>query len=611
MDKNIVQIAILRKLPRSKGVFDYKTPLDLKVKLGDLVMAPFKSGNYPGIVVGIGASPKAPQNLRSINCVLSSDFLRKEELFMMSWLAKNSGVSLGLAGSMFVPFLPTSKKPYNNRPQPLVVPKKLQSQPIIVIPKSLEHKKKLALQLINQVLLRRQQILILVPEVFYIQWWRDFISSTKKVQEFYSGQQSTIARLTWLETRAGQADVIIGTRAALWLQYHNLGGIIIDQGENENHVQSNQNPRYDAVEAAQQLAGVWHSSLAIFSFAPRLEQWQASNNKKFLWREFILPINRFKIVSTFGLKVQQGLITDELQQLVEKSLTNKGRVLLYLNKRGARGFICQDCGYQARCSRCSRTMMESDHDRLMICYHCQEKQNIPLPCPSCHGNSFRYTTRGLDDLYKSVNNLWPEAKAILLQDSFDYSTINLVKKARLIVGTSTAWRVLYGQNLELAALVRADNEISLPEFRSVERTWQLLRNLLVSAKTVVCQTSLPKHQLWQYITSYKTNTFYQAELTQRKLYHYPPVVKILRLTIESLNNETAKKEALDLFSIVSKNLPTSAEVIGPYPDYYQRRGKKWRWHILLKYPNNWPFEQLWSQLPDNVIIDPQPYFILS
>ncbi|KKT22620.1 MAG: Primosomal protein N' [Parcubacteria group bacterium GW2011_GWE1_43_8] len=613
MSVKVAQVVPLRRLPRTKGVFDYEVPAQAIVEVGDLVQIPFKSSLVEGIVFDIKTGEATIKNLKSIGNTLIPGCANRRQLSLIFWLANYSGVSLATAAKLVLPFKPTSRfiiSPIKNKP---IIKDKAGLKPINIIFSSLSAKEQVVDSLVKQVINRGQQVLLLVPEISLITEWTNRFKNNLVVS--YSGNEKTSnSRSAWRDIRSGQAKIIIGTRAVLWLNYFNLGGIIIDQAENESFIQSEQNPRYDTLMVANYLAKLWSASLAQISPAPRLENWQAVQKGNQGWQEISAVSAKLKVIDlkTSRRVFKSGLISAELKTTVDKVLSRGKKILLYLNRRGgATSSTCEDCGLVAICPQCQRSLVQSNNQNELVCFHCDYKQNVVIPCPHCGGLSVNYAGGGIGKLALEAKKLWPSAKILTLEDKFNESQTNLANQADIILGSRTAVRAVANMPLAMSVLVRADAELLLPEFRSVERLWQLTRYLTLQSAELVVQTSNPDHYLWSSLMTRDLALFYRSEMRLRKKYLYPPLVKLIRFTCQNKIEKSAQKQAGSLVDILKKSLPPDAEIIGPYPDYYRLRSTNWRWHILIKHALNYEPANLWPLLPDDVIIDNNPWFILS
>lgn len=611
MSRQTIQVVPLRRFPRTKGIFDYFLDDGWQVKPGDLVQINFKNSLTDGVVFSLKPSSVGIKKLKPINKLLISGYVNKQQLKLVSWLANYSGVSLAAAMQLAAPFSYSKRLIGNYKVADKIKSQKV-GQAINIVTGSAEQKKKIISTLVDKVTKRDQQVLLLVPEIRLIDYWAQVFN--QPISKYSADDKITNKQLAWQNISTGQTKIIIGTRAALWLNFRNLGGIIIDEADNENYYQSEQNPRYDSLIVANELASICQASLAIVSYAPRLTNWYQVKNHQEDLQDFSKHLKTPLIIDlkTSRTIIKSGLISSDLKTEVDKRLVKKEKVLLYFNRRGgATTSICEDCGYTARCPKCQRALVLSNYNNKLSCFHCSYQQNLAIPCPACGSLRITYKGSGLDKLVAEIKQFWSNKKIITLEDKFDKQQIIEATNAEIIIGSRTAVRATNFLSLGLAVIVNADIELHLPEFNSAERLWQLARRLMALTKQVIIQTKEPDNYLFLSLAKKEVNYFYKAELELRKKYQYPPFVKLLKLTWENIDVKESQYEINETIKQLKKYIPQAAEIIGPYPDYYRLRNNKWRWHVLLKLPLNFPATNLWSCLPADVIIDQDPHNILS
>ncbi|MDP3986476.1 MAG: primosomal protein N', partial [Candidatus Veblenbacteria bacterium] len=538
------------------------------------------------------------------------------QLKLLTWLAEVSGVSLATAVKLMVPVLPNRRFaiPVLER-LPRTRPRIAPGQNIInLVTAELEASNGAVTELVARVVTRGQQVLVLVPEAHQVISWVNLFKPNYSCLAFSAHAPEAERRGTYLAVRAGQVQVVVGTRAALWLNFSCLGGIVVTESESENYRQTDQNPRYDALGAARQLARVTGVSLAQVSVAPPLDRWAAAQQRQEQWRELG---KRAHTVELVNLQAAPGgkkhtLLSPELQEAVQQSLAQGRQVLLYLNRRGdATTALCRDCGYVASCEQCQRNLAWVERERQLVCYHCVRTYPPAVPCPRCGSVNATYRGSGLTRLAREVNELWPQVPSVLLEGEFKPEHTREAAQARVVVGSRTAVRAVNGRRLGVAGLVMADSELLLPEFRAGERTWQLAHLLAAQTRHVVVQTYQPEHYVWQSLSQHKPELFYQPELAMRQQYRWPPAVELVRFTCRSTSESSAREQALELRQKLQPHLPPQAEAVGPYPDYYRMRRGRYQYHLLLKYPPSFQVSTLWPYVPEDVVIEPDPLVILS
>lgn len=612
------EIAPLRRLPRTVHTFDYSLTSELAIAPGDLVAIPFHGQATRGVVVRVKQQAPVGLALKPIERIIAPRFINTQQLALAQRLAEHYGVSLGAGLMLCSPLLPNK----NFSPGPVTKAHATRAttnrtQVTVLQVEAAEERATVVGSLIQRVVRRQQQIFLLVPEAYYLTYWHTHLAAYKPV--IFSTEQPIVEqRRIWQDIRSGAAKLIVGTRAALFLPFFNLGGVIVDYAENENYKQADQNPRYDSLEVARWLAALWQSSVAYLSPAPPIELWQQAQQGPATWRK-LNAARTLTRVDIIDLKTQQKtkrqeLISAPLRETISRTFERNGKVFLYHNRRGtATAVLCHDCGFTPACPTCERPLVWEARMNQLTCYRCGTMQAMPLPCPSCGGANLRYRGAGLGQLEREVLSLWPRTSTVTVEGESSPGVSAKVAQAQLILGSRAVLKYLDFSTIDLIAMVAPDTELALPEFRAAEEAWARARLFLTSgAKRLAVQTYRPQHHVFQSLGRGDTERFYRAELAARAPYRYPPHGSLLRFTTQSSTKQTALTEARAIRATIAKAIPQTCELVGPYPDYYVQVRGRYRFHLLLRYPNH-DFDPtvLWGLLPDGILIDRHPWNILS
>lgn len=611
---HIAEVVLLQRLPRGVSVFDYTLPSPTSYAVGDLVEVPFRNQTEAGVIVKVKPNSLVRARLKTISQLLAQQYLNHTQLALTERTASYYGVAWATALKTAVPLLP-NKRLTLAPPPPAKRVKRLAAKAVTIAFNTTEQRIATVLSLAKRVTERNQQMLILVPEISYGDFWKVLLAKKYRVATYNAEQKTTDQRAAWLAVRTGEANLIIATRAALFLPFHTLGGILVDYAENENYKQSDQNPRYDALQVASWLSNLTSASLAYLSPAPPLGLWWQSQTKATRWETLSSSTSTNLDVIDLTHEHQsgsKGIVSYTLAERITEILQQRGKVFLYLNRRGsATGVTCRDCGFTPTCKTCQRTLVWSAASNKLHCYHCGLQEPIPLPCPTCWGSNLRYVGAGLERLEQELKQQWPNVTMVTLEGEVSAAVAEQVPGAQIILGSRAAWRYLNFKNLDLVAALLPDTELSLPEYRAAENVWSTVRFFLTSgAKSVVVQTWRPEHYLWSSLRTKNISTFYKTELRERGPYNYPPYNELLRLTTQSLKENQALEQAQQLATTVKQLVPASVSVTGPYADYYHQVRGQYRFHVLLRYTQAFKPEVLWPHLPDAILIDRQPRSVL-
>jgi|GEM_PF-1675430 len=606
----VAEVALLRRTVRGRHVFDYST-MPGSAALGDLVRVPFRGGHAPGIVVRLKALSDVMVELKPLGSVWLAGFVTPAQLELTHRLSTHYGVSRGAALMLTCPVLPLRRM--STSIDGSAVPARVKKKPSIVCYSEAIQRDTVVRSLVERVVRRKQQVLVLVPSVSEVRYWQARFSD--ELVSYHSDLSKPEIRKIRDEVQRGSARIVVGTRAALYLPFRELGGVVVDFAESENYKQSDQNPRYNGLEVAAWLSELWAASLAYVSPAPLLDTWDSTRRGNGTWRRLNGAVGKVEVADVRPeLKPRsRDLIGATLGRHISLALARGGRVFLYLNRRGnATAVLCRDCGWRPACPTCGRSYAWSADTNMLACYHCGTSDRLPLPCPGCGGANLTSMGAGLAELEREVRQTWPGVPLLRIEGT-SAAPQHLPEQARLILGTRAALGVLTLGEFSLIGMVAPDAELSVPEYRASEEVWAMARLFQVSGcPLLTVQTRRPEHYVWQSLQSNDVERFYVAELKVRTTMNYPPLVNLVRLTAQSTDDKVALEQAREVRARLQNIIQLPVELRGPYPDYYRRVRGRYRFHLLLRYPRGgYNPDQLWPLLPDGILIDRHPWSVLG
>ncbi len=330
-----------------------------------------------------------------------------------------------------------------------------------------------------------------------------------------------------------------------------------------------------------------------------------------------LPLPPVKIVD-LRAELRAGnrsIFSRTLQRTMDEALGRGEQVILFLNRRGSATFVlCRDCGYVVRCPHCdvpltyhtttAKTVATKKRARTrLICHHCNYREPQPERCPQCGGRRIRYFGLGTERVEKAVRARWPEAR--LLRWDRDTARTheahsNILQRfaggaADVLVGTQMITKGLDLPLVTVVGVISADTALNLPDFRSSERTFQLLAQVAGRAGRgllggrVVIQTYHPDHYAIVAASRHDYEAFAERELAFRREQGYPPYIRLAKLIYEDTNYSRAQARAKDLSStlrdaLAHDGLPAT-HLLGPAPPFFARLRGRYRWQILLRHPD--------------------------
>lgn len=496
------------------------------------------------------------------------------------------------------------------------------------------------LQVIDQVLKMGKTAIMLVPEISLTpQMTNRFIARFgQQVAILHSGLSDGEKYDEWRKIERGEAQVVVGARSAIFAPLKNLGAIIIDE-EHEATYKQDSNPRYHARDVAKLRADYNQAVLVLGSATPSLET--RARASRGLYGRLVLnqranPQARIPEVQVIDFRDYIGQheasnFTPVLIEKIQEKLARKEQVVLMLNRRGYSSFVmCRDCGTVDQCPNCDISLTLHMDSRSMNCHYCNFQKPIPQVCPNCQSRAIRYYGTGTQKAYDELQELLPNARILRM----DVDTTKkkgaheaLLEKfgrqeADILLGTQMIAKGLDFPNVTLVGVLNADTALNLPDFRSSERTFQLLTQVAGRAGRadkegeVIIQTYNPNHYAIAFAKNQDYEGFYQYEMGIRKSLGYPPYYFTVGLTFSHKSEDLVIKKAYETVQLLRENLTEQIQILGPTPKPIARTHNLYHYQIILKYRREEQLEQVlnrildWTQERDNqdlrLVIDNEP-----
>lgn len=457
------------------------------------------------------------------------------------------------------------------------------------------------LQAIRRTLDLGMSVIYLVPEIALTQQTSDELIKRfgSRVAILHSGLTQKKKFTEWKRIVQGQATVVVGARSAIFAPVKDLGLIIIDE-EHDGSYKSGSTPRYHARQVAMMLSNLVSCPLVMGSATPSVEAWylmKAGAIEKLTLTKRLAGGNipAIEIVSMQG---QTGAISKKLISEIVACKAEGKQSIIFLNRRGfAHFYVCYVCGYQMLCKNCSVPITWHKKAGVMKCHYCGWQAPPPKKCPECGSVEAGYASVGTEFIENELHSFLPDytirrldtdvvsGKAETLQN-----TINLFreKKIDILVGTQMVAKGLNFPNVKLVGIALADTGLQMPDFRANERTFALITQVAGRAGRfspggkVIIQTLRPSHPAIKFAQESNINAFYEYELEQRRLLGYPPFSRLLRIVFRS-KDQTKCETAIEAFAAqLKKNLPSTAQLLGPSECCIAVIAGNSRFQVLLK-----------------------------
>ena len=477
-------------------------------------------------------------------------------------------------------------------------------------------KTEIYLRATEEVIRRRKQAIILVPEIALTpQTVHRFLSRFPGQVGLVHSKLSEGERYdTWRRARAGLLKVIIGARSALFSPLPNIGLLVADECHDSSYYQADP-PFYHAVTAAQMYAPLLGAACVLGSATPTvIQRYQAekSDGEKRL-RRLELPrrifesgLPRVHVVDMRDeLKAgQRGIFSRFLLKELGSTLERGEQVILFLNRRGTATYIfCRDCGHVLRCPNCDTPLtLHIEQKERLLCHHCGYERGKPSACPACGGRHIREYGLGSERVEAEIKSILPQTRTL----RWDWETTRekhshdlilthfAAHRADVLIGTQMLAKGLDLPLVTLVGIVLADVGLYLPDPFAGERVFQVLTQVAGRAGRserggkVVLQTFDPANQVIQSAAGHDVDGFYQYELEQRRRLGYPPFSRLVRLEFRHQDASSARAEAQKLAGKLAELLVSGnwkqTTMIGPVPSFFAKLGGYYRWQIILRGP---------------------------
>ena len=456
----------------------------------------------------------------------------------------------------------------------------------------------------RKILENNQSVIVLVPEIALTsQLVAEFKQHFPDIILTHSKQSEAERHLCWLQAASATTpQIVIGPRSALFLPLKSIGAIIIDEAHEPSYKQD-QSPRYSALRVAGILARQ-HKALVIQGSATPLvsEYYLAQQYKRpiielpnLARKDAVKPTVTTVDMTSRASFSGHRFLSDQLLSAVKVSLERNEQVLIFHNRRGsASTTLCKNCGWSAICPRCFIPLtLHSDHHELR-CHICNITEKVPTSCPVCKSTDIIHKGIGTKLIESEIRKLFPKNNIMRFDgDTDDADTVENQYQAlynseiQIIIGTQVIAKGLDLPNLRTVGVIQADAGLSLPDFSSSERTFQLLAQVIGRVgrsshpTNVIVQSYQPNDPAVRYGITQDYKSFYAETLEVRNRAHFPPYTYLLKLTCTYKTESVAIKNSKNLAASIREEFP-EVTILGPTPAFYERQRDSYRWQITIK-----------------------------
>ncbi|AXI09033.1 primosomal protein N' [Oceanobacillus zhaokaii] len=505
-------------------------------------------------------------------------------------------------------------------------------------------KTEIYLQAIQNVINKGKEAIVLVPE----------ISLTPQMVKRFKGRFGANVAVMhsalsagekfdeWRKIQRKEVQVVVGARSAVFAPFENLGIIIIDEEHETTYKQEDQ-PRYHARDVSIHRGEYHQCPVILGSATPTLESYARASKGVYKLatlnkRTNDKPMPKVDIVD-MREELHAGnrtMFSRKLKESIELCIERGEQVVLLLNRRGYSTFVmCRDCGHVKECPHCDIALTYHKNSNQLKCHYCSHEESMPSACPECQSKLIRYFGTGTQRVEEAITQLIPEARVLRMdvdttrrKGSHEKILKQFVdRKADILLGTQMIAKGLDFENVTLVGVLTADSMLHLPDFRSSEKTFQLLTQVSGRAGRheltgeVIVQTYTPEHYSIVLASEYNFNDFYNKEMNTRRIFQYPPYFYLALITISHKNRVKVIQTSQQIAQLLMRQLQQDTVVLGPTPSPIPRIKDRYRYQCMIKYRNEPDLRvyirKIVEQFADEVrkddlliTVDMQPYHLM-
>lgn len=448
-------------------------------------------------------------------------------------------------------------------------------------------KTEIYIHLIQEQLQQRKQALYLVPEIALTTQLTTRLQAVfgNKLGIYHSKINENERAEIWQKMLSDSPyEILIGVRSSLFLPFQNLGLIIVDEEHESSYKQQDPSPRYHARDTAVMLAHISKAKTLLGSATSSLETFYNAQIGKYglvsltkRFEEIELP--EILLENTFELrrkKKMKSSLSPELIKRMEEALARDEQVILFRNRRGFAPLLeCKNCGWTPKCRHCDVSLTYHKFGNTLKCHYCNATYNVVRECPVCKEKSVELRGQGTEKLEEEVVQLFPDFRVARMdtdttrgKQSYEKIITDFQnKKVHILVGTQMLSKGLDFDNVSVVGIIAADGMLNYPDFRSHERGFQLITQAAGRAGrknkrgTAVIQSADPEQPIYRFIADNNYEEFFNMQLTERKLFHYPPFYRLIRIVFKDRNEQKAEAAAQFFTEMLQKSL--KERVLGP------------------------------------------------
>lgn len=662
-----------------RGTLTYRVPAALasQVRVGQLVIVPVKRKHYTAIVANLYEGAGSPELRDMTSIVEPAALVTPDQLRLWRWMAQYYMCAPGEVAKAALPAGFKNEEKMRKRSEKAASPTTPPSEDALealtsgydrqALPALLHHqlspaqetaagsirqqwaenqrvvllhgvtssgKTEVYIRLIQEALSRGEQVLYLVPEIALT---TQLTTRLGKVfgqlmsvwhSKFTDKQRMELWRR---QLSAEGSPLVLGVRSAIFLPWHKLGLIIVDEEHEQSYKQQDPAPRYNARDVATVLGQMLGAHVLLGSATPALETYTHAQEGKY---GYVALTERYGGVELPEIEVEnmaelkrKRLLTSpfspRLTQLIRATLGDGLQGILFQNRRGYSPVLtCRSCGWTPKCTRCDVSLtyhqkvvdnrqqttdganepsLASSHIApargTMVCHYCGAVYQVPRQCPQCEGTDLRDVGYGTEKIEAAARAVFPDARIQRMdldttrsRKSYEEIITSFQQgKKNLLIGTQMVTKGLDFGKVHVVGILNADQMLSQPDFRAYERSFQMLSQVAGRAGRrsgrgkVVLQTSQPELPVVQHIVRNDYAGFYKQEMEERRLFEYPPFTRVIYIYVKSPKDAQAEAAARVMADMLRPRLPLG-HLLGPERPFVARVALQYIRRIMVKVP---------------------------
>lgn len=414
----------------------------------------------------------------------------------------------------------------------------------------------------------------------------------------------------WRKLLLGKARIAVGARSAIFAPLENLGVIIIDEEHDSSYV-SESNPRYVTSEIAYFRANYNGAKLIMGSATPSVESYKKAKENQYELITLSQRVNDLEMpkieIVDMAMELRngnEGLFSVEMQKALADVLKKNEQAMLFINRRGYASFVmCRECGYIAKCSDCDVSLAYHSEENLLKCHYCGKTFKMLTNCPMCNGTKLRNGRVGTERVVADLKSLFPQVKTLRMDnDTTTTKTAYLdileafsEHKADVLVGTQMIAKGHDFADVTLVGILDADMSLYFSDYRSSERTFQLITQVAGRAGRskkvgrVILQTYSPRHYVYRFAQNYDYKGFIAKETNTREVTQFPPFTRILRVLVSSATEEKAVDCAKVIYNKIKRlkaDNPDAFVYMQAMKAPIKRIQNKFRYQVIMRLNRN-------------------------